>query len=63
MRLSLADGRISTVVADAGAANGMALDHDGRLLVCEQQPAAISRDRPGDRRSARPSSTPTAAGR
>jgi len=43
MRLSLADGRISTVVADAGAANGMALDHDGRLLVCEQQPAAISR--------------------
>jgi len=43
MRLSLADGRVSTVVADAGAANGMALDHDGRLLVCEQQPAAISR--------------------
>ena len=43
MRLSLADGRISTVVADAGAANGMALDQDGRLLVCEQQPAAISR--------------------
>ena len=43
MRLSLADGRISTVLADAGAANGMTLDHDGRLLVCEQQPAAISR--------------------
>ena len=43
MRLSLADRRISTVVADAGAANGMALDRDGRLLVCEQQPAAISR--------------------
>jgi gluconolactonase len=43
MRLSLADGRISTVVADAAAANGMTLDHDGRLIVCEQQPAAISR--------------------
>ena len=43
MRLSLADGRISTVLADAGAANGMTLDRDGRLLVCEQQPAAISR--------------------
>src|SRR5215217_1118010 len=43
MRLSLADGRIFTVLADAAAANGMALDRDGRLLVCEQQPAAISR--------------------
>ena len=43
MRLSLADGRISTVLADASAANGMTLDHDGRLVVCEQQPAAISR--------------------
>jgi gluconolactonase len=43
MRLSLASGRISTVLADAGAANGMTLDRDGRLLVCEQQPAAISR--------------------
>jgi gluconolactonase len=43
MRLSLADGRISTVLADAGAANGMTLDRDGRLLVCEQQPAAIAR--------------------
>lgn len=43
MRLSLADGHISTAVAHAGAANGMALDRDGRLLVCEQQPAAISR--------------------
>src|SRR3954451_11562150 len=46
MRLSLPDGRISTVLADAGAANGMALDHDGRLLVCEQQPAAVSRVAP-----------------
>ena len=53
MRLSLADGRISTVLADAGAANGMALDRDGRLLVCEQQPAAISRIDPatGERRT------------
>jgi gluconolactonase len=43
MRLSLSDGRISTVLADARAANGMTLGHDGRLLVCEQLPAAISR--------------------
>jgi gluconolactonase len=43
MRLSLADGRISVVLADAGAANGMTLGQDGRLVVCEQQPAAISR--------------------
>jgi gluconolactonase len=43
MRLSLADRRVSTVVADAGAANGMALGHDGRLIVCEQEPAAITR--------------------
>ncbi len=43
MRLSLSDRRLSTVRADAGAANGMALDRDGRLLVCEQQPAAIAR--------------------
>src|SRR5919197_1793209 len=43
MRLLLVDGRVSTVLADASAANGMTLDHDGRLLVCEQQPAAISR--------------------
>jgi gluconolactonase len=43
MRLSLADGRVRTVLADANAANGMALDRDGWLLVCEQQPAAISR--------------------
>src|SRR5215216_429661 len=43
MRLSLPDGRISTVLADANAANGMVLDRDGRLLVCEQRPAAIAR--------------------
>jgi gluconolactonase len=42
MRLSLDDGRISTVLADASAANGMTLGPDGRLVVCEQQPAAIS---------------------
>jgi gluconolactonase len=42
MRLSLADGRIPTVLADAAAANGMTLGPDGRLVVCEQQPAAIS---------------------
>ena len=42
MRLSLADGRISTVRADAAAANGMTLGRDGRLVVCEQRPAAIS---------------------
>ena len=35
LRLSLADGRISTVLADAAAANGMTLGPDGRLVVCE----------------------------
>jgi gluconolactonase len=35
-RLDLATGRVSTVRADANAANGMALAPDGRLLVCEQ---------------------------
>ena len=33
MRLSLADGRISTVVADAAAANGMTLVSDGEYLT------------------------------
>ncbi len=46
-RLELATGRISTVRADANMANGMALDGEGRLVVCEQgsftQPARISR--------------------
>ena len=42
-RLSLADGALSTVRTNANAANGMALDPDGALLVCEQQPAAIAR--------------------
>jgi len=42
-RLDLARGRVKTVRAETGVANGMTLDHDGRLLVCEQQPAAITR--------------------
>ena len=33
MRRSLADGRISTVLADAAAANGMTLGPDGRRLT------------------------------
>jgi gluconolactonase len=49
-RLSLADGAISTVRPDANAANGMALDLDGALLVCEQQPAAIARVDPSSGR-------------
>jgi gluconolactonase len=35
-RLDLRSGRVSTVRADANAANGMALGRDGRLIVCEQ---------------------------
>jgi len=35
-RLDLTTWRLSTVRADANAANGMALAPDGRLLVCEQ---------------------------
>ena len=50
MRLSLPDGAVSTVRADAGAANGMALDRDGTLLVCEQAPAAIGRVDPASGR-------------
>src|ERR687892_625073 len=46
-RLSLADGRVSVVRADANTANGMALDREGRLVVCEQgtpdTPARIAR--------------------
>jgi gluconolactonase len=45
-RLALRDGALSTVRADANAANGMALAPDGRLIVCEQgsmtRPAAIT---------------------
>lgn len=45
-RLSLADRRITTVREDANTANGMTLDPDGRLVVCEQgtttEPARIA---------------------
>jgi gluconolactonase len=46
-RLDLADGTVRVVRGDANNANGMALDLEGRLVVCEQgtleQPARISR--------------------
>jgi gluconolactonase len=42
-RLALDSGEITTVRASANVANGMALDADGRLIVCEQHPAAITR--------------------
>ena len=46
-RLALADGSISVVRADANMANGMTLDLEGRLVVCEQgtldTPARIAR--------------------
>jgi gluconolactonase len=42
-RLALDSGEITTVRAGANVANGMALDGDGRLIVCEQHPAAITR--------------------
>jgi gluconolactonase len=46
-RLDLATRELSTVRAEANMANGMALDRDGRLLVCEQgtrwSAAAITR--------------------
>jgi gluconolactonase len=46
-RLDLVTGTLTTVVEDANAANGMALDREGRLLVCEQgtlrTPARITR--------------------
>jgi gluconolactonase len=41
-RLALETGAVSMVRADANVANGMALAPDGRLVVCEQHPAAIS---------------------
>ena len=45
-RLALDTGEVTTVRADANAANGMTLAPDGRLLVCEQgtldEPARIS---------------------
>jgi gluconolactonase len=46
-RLDLSGGTVSLVRPDANAANGMALDGDGRLVVCEQgtlsEPARITR--------------------
>jgi gluconolactonase len=42
-RFPLESDRVSVVRAAANVANGMALDHDGRLVVCEQAPAAITR--------------------
>ena len=46
-RLDLASGNVTVLVSDARMANGMILDHDGALLVCEQGtftlPAAIAR--------------------
>ena len=42
-RLALDTGEVTTVRAGANVANGMALDGDGRLIVCEQHPAAITR--------------------
>jgi len=41
-RLSLESMTVSTVRRDAEAANGMALGHDGRLVVCEQLSGAIA---------------------
>jgi gluconolactonase len=46
-RLDLASGRVETVVEETNGANGMTMDHRGRLIVCEQggfeTPARISR--------------------
>lgn len=46
-RLALVDGSISVVREDANTANGMALDREGRLVICEQgtltEPARITR--------------------
>jgi gluconolactonase len=46
-RLALEDGTVTVVRPDANMANGMALDRDGSLVVCEQgtltEPARITR--------------------
>jgi gluconolactonase len=46
-RLDLDTGAVDVVLADANRANGMALDHEGRLVICEQgtltAPARITR--------------------
>ena len=49
-RLDLETGETSVVRRDANVANGMALMPDGRLLVCEQDPARLTLV---DRRSGR----------
>ena len=41
-RLALESGEISVVRRDANVANGMALAADGRLVVCEQDPARVT---------------------
>jgi gluconolactonase len=41
-RLDLLTSEVSLVRADANVANGMAAFGDGRLLVCEQDPAAVT---------------------
>jgi gluconolactonase len=41
-RLALGSLAVSVVRADANAANGMTLGHDGRLVVCEQIGGAIA---------------------
>ena len=41
-RLDLGSLAVSVVRADANAANGMTLGHDGRLIVCEQIGGAIA---------------------
>src|SRR5215213_9697756 len=61
-RLDLSTRRLTTVRADANAANGMTLAPDGRLLVCEQgsrtTPAAVTLV---DRASGRTGTTPRPA--
>jgi len=46
-RLDLVTREVTTVVPDANRANGMAMDHEGRVVVCEQggleTPARITR--------------------
>jgi gluconolactonase len=41
-RLDLGSLTVSVIRPDAGAANGMTLGHDGRLIVCEQIGGAIA---------------------
>src|SRR4051812_16701616 len=41
-RFDLSTRRVTTLVDDGNAPNGMSLAADGRLLVCEQDPPAIA---------------------